>query len=357
AMDIAVELTHTASQVYLSIRREKLPWILPRFVNDIAYDHLPSRFSAYIIPPFIRGKIVENFIKSFPSPPPLMPTDSFIASLPTINFEIFQCLAVGTIIVKPNIKEFKSENNQIEFVDGTVLENIDVVIYAIVEQEFGKDFQHIVWLYKSMFSPKYPNIAFLGLALGAGAILPISEMQARYITSLVKGFIKPLPSQYEMEKSIRNFYENIHKNFCGSARSAIRLNYLSYMDTLSKEIGCYPHSYEIIKRFGFIFWKIIMFGVPTPIQYRLLGRNSWEGAKEAISLYNKNNYKTTAKMPKNRRDGQALVNISISTICKFAYKSWRYIDAYEKGLDSRTADWAINKYKSYYYLSGNIEKK
>ncbi|CAG8812979.1 6504_t:CDS:10, partial [Cetraspora pellucida] len=257
AMDIAVELTHAASQVYLSIRREKLPWILPRFIN------------------------------------------------------------AGTVIVKSDIKELNSENNRIEFVDGTVLENIDVVIYSTgydieypflekhiftggdeIVQEFEKDFCDLVWLYKSMFPPKYPNIAFMGLTVAAGAILPISEMQARYITSHIKGLMKPLPSQYEMEKSIRNNYENIRKNSCKHARSAIRQNYLSYMDTLSKDIGCYPYSYEIIKKFGFRFWQLIMFGIATPIQYRLLGRDSWEGAREAILLYNKDNFKHTVKSSK-----------------------------------------------------------
>ncbi|CAG8639504.1 1265_t:CDS:2, partial [Racocetra fulgida] len=282
-----------------------------------AYDHSPSRFTQYIIPPFIRGKIIENYIiKSFTYPPHLEPNDPIIATLPIINFEIFQYLAAGTVIVKPDIKELKSENNQIEFIDGTVLENIDVVIYATgfdidfsfldnqvftggdeIIQEFRNDFYNLVWLYKSIYPPKYPNIAFLGLSLGA-PILPISEMQARHIIGHIKGFIKPLPSQYEMEKSIRNNYEAIRKNSCKHARSAIRQNYLSYLDSLSKDVGCYPYSYEIIKKFGFSFWKLIMFGIATPVQYRLLGRNSWEGAREAILLYNKNSFKPIAKRSK-----------------------------------------------------------
>ncbi|CAG8741128.1 5633_t:CDS:2, partial [Racocetra persica] len=285
AWDVVVELTHAASQVYVSTRREKLPWIVPRFINGKAYDHIPSRFSQYIIPPFIRGKIIENYIiKSFPYPPHLTPNDPIIATFPIINFEIFQFLAAGTVIVKPNIKELKSENNQIEFIDGTVLENIDVVIYATgydidypflenhvftggdeIIQEFRNDFYNLVWLYKSIYPPKYPNIAFLGLSSGA-PILPISEMQARHVISYIKGFIKPLPSQYEMEKSIRNNYEIIRKNSCKHARSAIRQDYLSDLDALSKEVGCYPYSYEIIKKFGFSFWKLIMFGIATPVQ-------------------------------------------------------------------------------------------
>ncbi len=32
------------------------------------------------------------------------------------------------------------------------------------------------------------------------------------------------------------------------------------------------------------------------------------------------------------------------------------MDAYDKGLEGRTAKWAVNKYKSYRQLSENIER-
>ncbi|CAG8465517.1 7406_t:CDS:2 [Gigaspora margarita] len=317
AMDIAVELSNVASQVYISIRSGKLPWILPRFVNGKTTDHF-TRFNAYIIPPSIGGKIIENsIIKSFPIPSHLkLPTDPLIASAIVINSDIYQCFAAGTIIMKPNIKEFKFENNQIEFIDETILENIDVIIYSTgyyidypflekhiytggdeIEQEYEKDFHDIVWLYKSIFPPKYPNIAFIGLTNRAGSLLPICEMQARYVTSLIKGFIKSLPSQNEMEKSIRKHYENSLKKLCKSARSSIHYNYLSYMDNLSKDIGCYPYPYEIFKKFGFNFWKLFMFGMATPIQVR---------AKDAISLYNEYSFKNSTRGSR----GNNFVNIA-----------------------------------------------
>ncbi|CAG8751690.1 17062_t:CDS:1, partial [Racocetra fulgida] len=42
-----------------------------------------------------------------------------------------------------------------------------------IEQEYGKDLHDLVWLYKMILPPKYPNIAFLGLVLGAGSIWPV----------------------------------------------------------------------------------------------------------------------------------------------------------------------------------------
>src|SRR6266498_4034874 len=57
-----------------------------------------------------------------------------------------------------------------------------------------------------------------------------------------------------------------------------------------------------------------------------------------------------------KRIPEVLVGVPITTIRKFARKSWRYMDAYNKGLEGRTAEWAVNKYKSHRRLPENIER-
>ncbi|GES98821.1 hypothetical protein PHYBLDRAFT_144584 [Rhizophagus clarus] len=56
-----------------------------------------------------------------------------------------------------------------------------------------------------------------------------------------------------------------------------------------------------------------------------------------------------------KRVPEVLVSVPITTIRKFARKSWRYMDAYDKGLEGRTAEWAVSKYKSHRRLHENIE--
>uniref|UniRef100_U9T1L9 Uncharacterized protein n=2 Tax=Rhizophagus irregularis TaxID=588596 RepID=U9T1L9_RHIID len=53
---------------------------------------------------------------------------------------------------------------------------------------------------------------------------------------------------------------------------------------------------------------------------------------------------------------EVLISVSVTTIRKFARKSWKYMDAYNKGLEGRTAEWAVNKYKSHRRLPENIER-
>ena len=37
--------------------------------------------------------------------------------------------------------------------------------------------------------------------------------------------------------------------------------------------------------------------------------------------------------------------------------SWRYMDAYYKGLEGRTAEWAVKKYQSHRRLPEDIERE
>ncbi|CAG8568689.1 7744_t:CDS:2, partial [Acaulospora colombiana] len=142
-----------------------------------------------------KRRLTEKAIteESGPYPPHLKPNEPPFASYSVVNSEIFRRLAAGAVVVKPDIKELKSDNNKIEFADGTVLENIDVVIYSTgyylefpflekdiitggkdIEKEYAKEYKEdLVWMYKRMFPPRYPNIAFVGLVVGAGAIFPI----------------------------------------------------------------------------------------------------------------------------------------------------------------------------------------
>ncbi|CAG8655383.1 8290_t:CDS:1, partial [Ambispora gerdemannii] len=48
--------------------------------------------------------------------------------------------------------------------------------------------------------------------------------------------------------------------------------------------------------------------------------------------------------------------VPVTIIRKFARKSWRYMDAYNKELEDRTAKWAVNKFKSHRRLPEMIER-
>ncbi|RHZ52427.1 hypothetical protein Glove_461g53 [Diversispora epigaea] len=320
-LDIAVQLSSVTSQVYLSLRSGRLPWIIPHHLKGKPLDHY-SRFIIYAIPPKIRKKLISKAILDTFDPLPSYLENSkpidpiFTTTSIYVNTGIFECIRNGSVIVKPNIRELKSkdeennqENNQVEFVDESIIEDIDVIIYATgykldypfldksiftggdkIEQEYGEKYQeNLVWLYKRMFPVNHPNIAIIGLIYGAEAYIPLGEMQARYVVNQIKGLVNPLPPPHEMDESIHQYYKENERIYSDPEHHTFHAPTLLYLDELSKEIGCYPYPWEIIKKFGFMFyWKFIIFGMATPHQYRLLGRNSWGRAKEAILICNNN---------------------------------------------------------------------
>ncbi|CAB4424406.1 unnamed protein product [Rhizophagus irregularis] len=307
-MDIAVELSGVASQVYLCTRKGTLPWILPRRIfGSLPSDHLATRFNTYLPAP-IRDLIVKAIAHCTvgPHPPEFAPKTAPSASHPTIKTEFMERVSTGTIIVKPNISELKSDNSVV-FVDGSVLSDIDAIIYATgydikfafldkeiisggekVEQQFEEEYrENLVWLYKYIFPPKLPNIAFIGLVQAIGAIMPVSELQAQYVTSLWTGKLySKLPTQDEMEESIRRNQETLRKRYYHAARHTIEADMIPYMDDLAKDIGCLPYLPKVLLKYGPKLWCQVLFGLPSPTHYRLFGRQAWDGAAEAIRKQN-----------------------------------------------------------------------
>ncbi|CAG8519725.1 4746_t:CDS:2 [Ambispora leptoticha] len=236
-------------------------------------------------------------------PPGLKPKHPANAHHPTIKSDFFERLSTGTIIVKQNIVKL-NQDKSVEFVDGTRIEDIDVIVYCTGydisfpfldgdlltgEQDlekFDPEYrENLAWLYKMVFPPRYKNIAFLGLVQVLGPIFPVAEMQARYATSIIGGHIT-LPSTEVMDQWIENYQNFLQTTFYSSARHTIETPFLWMMDHLAKEIGCLPTGKEVFLKYGFKAWKNYFFGMVTPIQYRLFGRHSYDKAIEWINIYN-----------------------------------------------------------------------
>ncbi|CAG8513299.1 6869_t:CDS:2 [Ambispora gerdemannii] len=304
-MDISVELSTIASQAYIVARRGTLPWILPRLaIFGIPPDHLDNRFLHFLpskLQNFLREKL--SYFTVGPPPPGLEPKYPISAHHATIKTELYERLSTGTLIVKQNIAKL-NEDKSVEFVDGTRIEDIDVIIYCtgyhisfpFLDGEIltgGKEIEkfdpeyreNLAWLYKLVFPPRYKNIAFLGLVQPNGPIFPVTELQARYATSIIRGHITP-PSPERMDQWVENYQNFLQKTFYSSARHTVESPFVEMMDLLAKDIGCLPTSKEVFLKYGFKAWRNYFFGIITPIQYRLFGRHSWDKAVEWMNIYN-----------------------------------------------------------------------
>lgn len=290
--DIAVELSRFTKQVYLSTRRGA--WIL----NRVGHQGLPLDLRSNRILKVVRSSFPFDLICSLGerqlnqrfnhSLYNLKPKHRLFSQHPTVNDDLPNRILSGTIQVKPNIRRF--QGSSVEFDDGSVAESIDLVVFA-TGYKFSYPFlaNHVVSvadnkvsLYKYVFPPELdrPTLAIIGLVQPLGAIMPISEMQARWATRVFKGLIK-LPSVAVMHKDIKCKEEMMAKRYVSSQRHTIQVDYISYMDEIAKLVGVMPRILRLLLSDPRMAWNVV-FGPCTPYQYRLRGPGKWAGARQAI---------------------------------------------------------------------------
>ncbi|XP_072625594.1 flavin-containing monooxygenase 5 [Canis lupus baileyi] len=290
--DLAVEICHTAKQVFLSTRRGA--WILNR-VADYGYPFdvlFSSRFN-YFLSKICGQSLINNFLEKKMNQRfdhemfGLKPKHRALSQHPTVNDDLPNRIISGLVKVKGNVKEF-TETAAI-FEDGSREDNIDAVIFATgytFAFPFLKDSVPVVKnkisLYKKVFPPNLekPTLAIIGLIQPLGAIMPISELQGRWVTQVFKG-LKTLPSESEMKAEITKAQDKIDKRYVESQRHTIQGDYIDTMEELADLVGVRPNLLSLAftdpKLAIQLFW-----GPCTPIQYRLQGPGKWDGARKAI---------------------------------------------------------------------------
>lgn len=124
----------------------------------------------------------------------LKPDHRFNAQHPTVNDDLPNRIACGSVKVKSNIKRLTKTG--VEFDDGTYEDNIDAVVYAtgyvfgfpFIDEEIIKVVKNRVRLFKYVFPPdlKPATLAVIGCFQPLGAVMPGSEMQCRWASGVFK---------------------------------------------------------------------------------------------------------------------------------------------------------------------------
>lgn len=290
--DIAVDLSRVTKQLYLSTRRGA--WILNRVgVNGIPLDMVYNRLG-YLLKTILPVSVLnglgeqqlnQRFNHALYN---IKPKHRLFSQHPTVNDELPNRILSGTVQVKPNIRRFFGSS--VEFDDGSVVEDVDLVVFA-TGYTFSFPFlntnvipvsQNKTSLYKYVFPTGLdrPTLAVIGLVQPLGAIMPISEMQARWATRVFKGCIK-LPSMDSMLKDIKWKEQQMAKRYVTSQRHTIQVDYIDYMDEIANLVGVRPNFLKLLLTDPKVGLSVT-FGACTPYQYRLRGPGKWAGARQAI---------------------------------------------------------------------------
>jgi len=186
-------------QVYLSTRRGS--WIVNRIAdNGLPRDYLFRRrftqdvrslMPQSLVSAMLHRQVNSRFDHTLYG---LKPDHHFFGQHPMVNDDLPNAIAAGRVIVKPNVRHVTETG--VEFDDGSVVDDIDVIIYA-TGYKFGFPYidhnalevvNNEVKLFKFTFPPDiHPStLAVIGCVQPVGAIFPISEMQCRWATRVFK---------------------------------------------------------------------------------------------------------------------------------------------------------------------------
>ncbi|XP_034866721.1 dimethylaniline monooxygenase [N-oxide-forming] 2 [Mirounga leonina] len=293
ASDIAIELSKKAAQVFISTRHGS--WVMGRISEDgYPWDIVfHTRFRSMlrnVLPQTIRKWMMEQQMNQWFNHENygLELQNKYLMKEPVINDDLPSHILYGAIKVKPRVKEL-TETSAI-FEDGTVEENIDVIVFAtgytfsfpFLEDSLVKVEDKMVSLYKYMFPPhlEKSTLACIGLIQPLGSIFPTAELQARWATRVFKGLCT-LPSARTMMADIIKRNEKRIDLFGKNQSQILQTNYIDYLDELALEIGAKPDVLSLLLKDPKLAVKLY-FGPCNSYQYRLTGPGQWKGAKRAI---------------------------------------------------------------------------
>jgi dimethylaniline monooxygenase (N-oxide forming) len=244
AVDIAVDLCRRASSVTMSTRRSA--WIVPKYLMGIPIDRwsgflsrrlrLPTRMTRMIMARLIRLGVGDQ--RRFGVPRPAHPMWREHA---TLSQELLSYIGHGWIAMKPDIAGL--DGDQVRFKDGS-RRRFDAIIYATGYKatfpflspeifEVGKSGAN---LYRRIMLLDPPGLYFAGLVQPIGPTIPLVEIQARWIASVLARRMA-LPDKAEARREIEQHWLRQRRTYVDSARYALEVDFKTYAAQMNRDMA------------------------------------------------------------------------------------------------------------------------
>ena len=237
ALDIACELSRSglARRVYLSVRRGY--YIIGKYFGGAtldAGDPHPSEDPSlgYRLTPgwWQRRRRLKKVRELFGRPERYglpAPDYPYGAVHPTISSEILIRLGSGDIEPIANIARL--EGNEVKCADGRAYP-ADVIIYCtgydikfpFFEPSLLDVRDNEVQLFERVVHPEMNNLFFLGLVQPLCAIMPIAEVQARWLATLLTGEYALPPGQQIRSRTVQDYRDSL-RGYLKTARHTIQV--------------------------------------------------------------------------------------------------------------------------------------
>ncbi|ETN73901.1 Flavin-binding monooxygenase-like protein [Necator americanus] len=290
ALDIAVDLAKIAKSVTISTRRGT--WIFNKIAaGGMPYDTLyMTRWYDWLmdaIPWTVANDFMEHLVQQRMDHDlyGLRPNHRFFQQHPTVNDSLCNLICTGYISVADDFDTFTA--------DKVIVKNgrsydCDVFItctgytfgFPYLDRKILHIEHHEVPLYKFVFPPNNDNLAVIGMIQPIGSIVPISEMQARWVIQVFLGKVA-LPSKQAMLDDIAEKRVQMKRRYFQSEKHTIQVDYVKYMDEISSIIGCKPNISKFMWSDPRFALRLFM-GANVPYVYRLEGPHKWDNAEDVI---------------------------------------------------------------------------
>ncbi|MEM9091793.1 MAG: NAD(P)-binding domain-containing protein [Cyanobacteria bacterium P01_F01_bin.53] len=296
-VDIATELSHIASETYLSLRSGK--FVIPRTnpLNGVANDYDTNRIR-YSLPVPLRNWFMTFERQICFHTGDHTPEAAFRAQLlaasnvgpssqtVTKSDDFIHRAMAGKLRLRKNVVGF--EQDSVIFTDG-IQQPADVVIFShgyvpafpFLEYPKGMSARHPGDMFLNMFHPGLgDSVAFCGFVRPAiGAIPPTGEIQARLFAQVAAGK-RVLPKRPKMMEDINNARRENAVSFPTQLQPNAVVNWIPYMDKVARLIGCKPQPVRLWKR-PHLLWRLCT-GPMTGAYYRLHGPGQSEIALKTL---------------------------------------------------------------------------
>ena len=241
AMDIAVDASYHAQQTVLAARRGA--WVLPKYIQGKPVDRKRALLTNPRVPWKIRQLIAQLTLLATSGPMENYglpkPDHRFGEAHPTISGRILDRLAHGAITTRPNIARL--HRHEVEFTDGSRVE-ADLVVYCtgykvtfpFFEESFISAPDNHIELFRRVFHPGIPEVAFIGLLQPLGAIMPLAEAQGQWVAAYLRGEYH-LPPREAMMIGIRRDFARMAKRYVASKRHTIQVDFDDYLHEMARE--------------------------------------------------------------------------------------------------------------------------
>ncbi|MFC8618060.1 flavin-containing monooxygenase [Micromonospora purpureochromogenes] len=240
AMDIAVDASYAAARTLLSLRRGV--WVVPKHLLGRPSDTLNGAL-ARRLPWRLRQRISQTMLTATVGPPTRYglpaPAHGFLQDHPTLSDGLLSRLTHGEIEVRPGIAGF--DGDRVTFTDGRA-DEVDLVIWCtgyrvdlpFLDPALLGDRPDALPLYRHVFHPDVPGLAFVGLMQSTGAAFPLVEAQARLVAAQLAGTYA-LPDPARQHADIRAELRAATDRW-GDRRPAMRVDFDAYLAQLAREL-------------------------------------------------------------------------------------------------------------------------